>query len=256
MRRKGLWITLGLVVIATFIIIVTWQGVTTSAKTITKDDALSLIEERYKGSKVTNIELQQSAYHIKMTRESGIYEVSLNAENGDIISLKKLGDNSSGGDDRNKTIKNEKEIESILLLSSDDILSISKKTENQKDVYVAKVLENKEEYIVKVDAVTGSIVSKDKAEKTKEEKPKEENPKEENPEEGKQKEEDRPVAISKDEAIKIALEHVKGAVDDDIEIENIGGQTYYLIEIETDDDNEATVQVHTLTGKATISFDD
>lgn len=246
MRRKGLWITLGLVVIATFIIIVTWQGVTTSAKTITKEDALALIEERYKGSKVTNIELQQSAYHIKMTRESGIYEVSLNAENGDIISLKKLGDNSSGGDDRNKTIKNEKEIESILLLSSDDILSISKKNENQKDVYVAKVLENKEEYIVKVDAETGSIVSKDKAEKSKEE----------NPEEGKQKEEDPPVAISKDEAIKIALKHVKGTVDDDIEIENIGGQTYYLIEIETDDDNEATVQVHTLTGKPTISFDD
>lgn len=64
------------------------------------------------------------------------------------------------------------------------------------------------------------------------------------------------MAISKDEAIKIALKHVKGTVDDDIEIENIGGQTYYLIEIETDDDNEATVQVHTLTGKPTISFDD
>lgn len=242
MRKKWIWITFSLIVLVAVIIVVSWKGLSTSAEAITKEEARSIIEERYLNSKVTNINLQKDAYRINMTKDNGEYEVALNAENGEILSLKKVGKSGtdSGENDENNendnNIINEKEIEKILLESSDEILSLERKLDKEKEIYVAKVKENKEEFTIKVDAETGSIVSKDKVER----------PKEENAQK----------AISKEEAVKIALEYVNGTVDDDIETENIGGQTYYLIEIETDDDREATVQVHAITGKATISYDD
>lgn len=236
MRKKWIWIIFSLIVLVAVIIVVSWKGLSTSAEAITKEEARSIIEERYSNSKVKSINLQKDAYRINMTKDNGEYEVALNAENGEILSLKKVGKSGTDSGENDNNIINEKEIEKILLESSDEILSLERKLDKEKEIYVAKVKENKEEFTIKVDAETGSIVSKDKVER----------PKEENAQK----------AISKEEAVKIALEYVNGTVDDDIETENIGGQTYYLIEIETDDDREATVQVHAITGKATISYDD
>ena len=36
---------------------------------------------------------------------------------------------------------------------------------------------------------------------------------------------------------------------DDIEAKNVNGMTYYLVEIETNDDREATVEINAITGK-------
>lgn len=67
----------------------------------------------------------------------------------------------------------------------------------------------------------------------------------------------QPIFISEEEAAKTALEHVNGEVDD-VEIHIQDGQAYYLVEIETNDErDEATVQVHAITGEVmSITWDD
>ena len=44
---------------------------------------------------------------------------------------------------------------------------------------------------------------------------------------------------------------------DDIEAKNINGMTYYLVEIETNDDREATVEINAITGQInSLTWDD
>ena len=62
--------------------------------------------------------------------------------------------------------------------------------------------------------------------------------------------------LTEEEAIKIALENVNGKVDD-VDLEHSGGLTYYLVEIEQANDQEATVQINAISGKVmTITWDD
>jgi uncharacterized membrane protein YkoI len=65
-----------------------------------------------------------------------------------------------------------------------------------------------------------------------------------------------PTIITEDEAISIALQNVNGEFDD-IKLKQSGDLTYYLVEIETDDRKEATVQIHAISGELlSISWDD
>src|SRR5699024_2848866 len=62
--------------------------------------------------------------------------------------------------------------------------------------------------------------------------------------------------ISEKEAIQIALNTVKGEVDD-VDLERSNGQLYYFIEVETTEDTEAEIQIHAITGEViSIEWDD
>lgn len=62
--------------------------------------------------------------------------------------------------------------------------------------------------------------------------------------------------ISKEEAISIALSQVKGEIDD-VDIEQSNGLIYYLVEIEANDEKEATVQINAISGEVmSITWDD
>lgn len=62
--------------------------------------------------------------------------------------------------------------------------------------------------------------------------------------------------ISEAEAISIALTKVKGEVDD-VDLEQSGGESYYLVSIETVNGEEGTVQIHAITGEVmSITWDD
>ncbi|KAB2337092.1 hypothetical protein F7731_05555 [Cytobacillus depressus] len=64
------------------------------------------------------------------------------------------------------------------------------------------------------------------------------------------------VIIKKEEAIKIALKQIKGKIDD-VNLESNGSLNYYLVEIETKDDKEVTVQINAITGEViSITSDD
>jgi uncharacterized membrane protein YkoI len=68
--------------------------------------------------------------------------------------------------------------------------------------------------------------------------------------------EEPPKRLSEKEAVEIAQTQVQGEVDD-IWLETENNQTYYLIKIETNDDREATVQIHAITGDVmSVAWDD
>lgn len=75
-------------------------------------------------------------------------------------------------------------------------------------------------------------------------------------EETQMEEEEPPKNITSEEAIKIALDTVYGEVDD-VDLEDENGQLYYFIEIETNDDLEAEIQIHAISGEViSIEWDD
>lgn len=65
-----------------------------------------------------------------------------------------------------------------------------------------------------------------------------------------------PLLLTESEAARIALQHIPGELDD-VDLEQSGGVAYYLVEIERDDDMEATVQIHAITGEImSVTWDD
>ena len=62
--------------------------------------------------------------------------------------------------------------------------------------------------------------------------------------------------LTEAEAREIAKEQVNGSVDQ-IWLETNGEQTYYLVQIKTNDDREAIVQIHAITGNVvSVTWDD
>ncbi|KAA0546321.1 peptidase M4 [Bacillus sp. BGMRC 2118] len=62
--------------------------------------------------------------------------------------------------------------------------------------------------------------------------------------------------LSEEEVIAIALGKVNGEIDE-IELEQSGGLTYYLVEINVEDKEEATIQINSITGEViSITWDD
>jgi uncharacterized membrane protein YkoI len=65
-----------------------------------------------------------------------------------------------------------------------------------------------------------------------------------------------PKRLTEPEAVKIAITQVQGDVDD-IWLETENNQTYYFVKIETNDDREAIVQIHAITGEVmSVTWDD
>ena len=65
-----------------------------------------------------------------------------------------------------------------------------------------------------------------------------------------------PKRLTEEQAKNAALKEVPGTVDD-IEAKNVNGMTYYLVEIETNDDREATVEINAITGQInSLTWDD
>src|SRR5699024_6376745 len=174
------------------------------------------------------------------------------------------------------------EIEEIILNDSDgEIESITKVNKNNTAFYDA-VLKNKENLVTyQVNGKTGEIVDKKEepitsikmndaptkeANDQKKQVAKKETPAKqaapakkapaEKKAEAKPAKQEKPKNISEKKAIQIALDTVKGEVDD-VDLERSNGQLYYFIEVETAEDTEAEIQIHAITGEViSIEWDD
>jgi uncharacterized membrane protein YkoI len=79
---------------------------------------------------------------------------------------------------------------------------------------------------------------------------------EEEPVEPTPSKEEPPSQITEQEAIGIALEKMAGTVEE-VDLEESNGISYYLVEIEANDQQEATIQVHSITGEIiSVTWDD
>jgi uncharacterized membrane protein YkoI len=116
-------------------------------------------------------------------------------------------------------------------------------------------------YEVEIDAVTGKIEGMKRTKKQGGSRPEhepEQPSQPETPTEAPEKSEPdgKPASIiTEKEAASIALSRVNGEIDD-IELGEKGGISYYLVEVETEDD-DATVQINAISGEVmSISWED
>lgn len=243
MRKKtAVWLGVSLVtILILFIGFQQWHALNPAAESLSKDEAQALIENRYDG-KVTNIRLSNDQYLIEMNRNQIFYQIILDAQRGDVVSFSKMGKQVSqieGDSEKTNTeqgslkAKTEEEIREIISSEvTGELVSFEKISEGGKSIYKAIVMEKEQKTILKVDAHSGEILLR--------------------------KTEGKPNAnvLTEDDASKIALKNVKGFVDD-IDLETTDDLTYYLVEVETEDEREAIIQIHAITGNVlSITWDD
>lgn len=133
--------------------------------------------------------------------------------------------------------------------------------QEQQNVYIIVIKLETGTYEVKIDRKTGEIGTlaqiQSNVEKTPEEQSQQETPATQAPETPADDTKEEPTQpITEEEAVAIALQSIKGIVDE-VETEQVGGVTYYLIEIEREDGQEGIVQIHGITGAViSITWDD
>ncbi|MCH1627027.1 PepSY domain-containing protein [Ferdinandcohnia quinoae] len=181
MKQPKLIMVVVSVLLVAFII---WQAtkINTSAKPLTGAEAGKLVQDMYSGD-IVEIKQFSDVYNIQIKLETGLYQVEINRNSGDISALTRI----ATGETAKEPIQNEE--------------------------------------------------------------PNDEDDSEQSPQEASN-------GITENEAKVIALQQVKGDVDD-VDIEQLGGITFYLVEIEREDGEDATVQINAITGEVhTIRWDD
>ncbi|WP_053475082.1 PepSY domain-containing protein [Cytobacillus solani] len=182
--RKKLWLWIaGSVVLLAFLFIglQQWGRVTTSADSMSQEEAADLVEKRYKGD-ITKIVQNKDEYIIEMDRNQMIYEIKLNASNGEVLSFSKIGSRKKENEKEPSEGKSDQEIQQDLekdgeqqtpqLLSESDAKEIAlKKVEGIVDdidlessgdlTYYLVEIETADdrEAVVEIHATTGKILS-------------------------------------------------------------------------------------------------
>lgn len=217
------------------LIAVGWQItlLVTSAEPLSEVEASERVQEMYSAD-IVAIKTLDNIYQISIHLNTGTYDVNIDRKTGEISSLTRTATQDESINNKELT---EAEIkEDILDQQIGEIKKIEKKQEGEQTFYYVVVKQGVNQIRLKLHAFTGEIV--------------------ELTPETPSKAKEQATRLTKEEAIKIALENVNGKVDD-VDLEHSGGLTYYLVEIEQANDQEATVQINAISGKVmTITWDD
>ncbi|MCM3439679.1 PepSY domain-containing protein [Metabacillus halosaccharovorans] len=219
-RRK--WIMLfGCIAIVGVALLTTVQlwGQTSEAQALTEGEAKERALDKYTGEIIETTK-KDNEYHFVLKAETGTYLIVIHATNGDVVSITQQEKNNEQKPDGNSEnpenpltedevkakISSQGTLKSIELIQSAESSSY----------YQAIVQRENEEHTLTIDPYTGKVTNSTKTSQR---------------------------LLSEKEAVNLALEEVNGEVDDVDFIESDGQTPYYLIEIETDDEREATIQI-------------
>ncbi|MDF2858744.1 MAG: hypothetical protein K0Q87_4595 [Neobacillus sp.] len=228
------WALIGsLTVVSILILWLQFDKLSPTTDMLTKDEAEKLIHERYQGT-VTQIKIDSQQYQIEMKKQNKLYLIKMDAVSGKVLSFTLTSPTTETPPEKPVKELSEDEIRTIIQNEvKGSITSIERINNNQEPIYKAVVNEADKQTTITVDAISGKILST-QSDVIKE----------------------APKTLTEQEAGKIALEQIPGTIDD-ILLETKNEQTYYLVEIETQDDREAIVQIHAITGKVlSITLDD
>lgn len=200
-----------------------------SSKPLTEEELKSAALTKYPGEIIRTTK-SENEYEIDMQMENGVYAISMDTNNGTILSLKQIATEevplaveTLTEAQIKKKIATQGEIQSVLFI-------------NEKNPYYEVVVhKGNVEFNLKVDPYNGDIIDSSQA-------PVEAPVSTEN------------ILITEKEALTIAATHLKGIADDDAELHQPTGQPpYYLVEVEIEngeeEDREAVVEVDAYTGK-------
>lgn len=200
-----------------------------SSKPLTEEELKSAALTKYPGEIIRSTK-SENEYEIDMQMENGVYAISMDTNNGTILSLKQISTEevplaveTLTEAQIKKEIATQGEIQSVLFI-------------NEKTPYYEVVVHKENvEFNLKVDPYNGAIIDSSQS-------PIEAPVSTEN------------ILITEKEALTIAATHLKGMADDDAELHQPTGQPpYYLVEVEIEngeeEDREAVVEVDAYTGK-------
>lgn len=217
------WMISLVVLMLAVTVFVVWiiQDRFSSPDELTVDEATKKIETLYGGS-VESFDEKDDIFYMAFEKNNETYELQIDAETGNILSLNKTESNL------NKTVKTKEEIRTLLNSQNNGtIQSITFQNNDENPQYIIEVTEQERLKTLVVNAITGAIIS--------------ENVKEQNAQS------DTSVVITSDEAKQIALSQLNGTVEYiAYEESNDGG--YYLVEIDGNNEEE-TFQIHAVSGK-------
>ena len=200
-----------------------------SSKPLTEEELKSAALTKYPGEIIRTTK-SENEYEIDMQMENGVYAISMDTNNGTILSLKQIATEevplaveTLTEAQIKKKIATQGEIQSVLFI-------------NEKNPYYEVVVHKENvEFNLKVDPYNGAIIDSSQS-------PIEDPVSTEN------------ILITEKEALTIAATHLKGTADDDAELHQPTGQPpYYLVEVEIEngeeEDREAVVEIDAYTGK-------
>ena len=222
--KKVLFTVLAVVLLA--VLASQFPGVRTSAEPMTKAEAKELVKSRYNGE-IVEINTSRDMYHITIKLDTGTYNIQIDRSKGEVQKVARLTEETAPQE------KTEGEIREIALKEEPgEITKLEKGSEGEREVYHVVVQTDTSSTEMMIDPYSGEIIKSDTAERT------------------------TTQPITEEEAVQIALKQVKGKVDD-VDLKDSDGQIYYLVDIEVNDDVDATVQIHAITGEVmTLTWDD
>ncbi|WHY02141.1 PepSY domain-containing protein [Neobacillus sp. DY30] len=234
-KLSWFWVTMCTIIVV--IVFVSWQQfgkLSPSADMLTKKEAEELVQDRYQG-KVTLLKLADQQYQVELQKQTKLYVIKLDAKSGKILSFDERSESTTPTPDSPlKGELPEEELKQIVLNTvNGSLVSFEKIVTNQHSSYKAIVNEADKQTTIIVDASSGAILSTTSTLIN-----------------------EPPKRLTENEAVTIAKSQVQGELDD-IWLATEGNQTFYLVKIETNDDREATVQIHAITGDVlSVSWDD
>lgn len=232
-NKKWIW-TAAVTLVLALIVIVGFQlwAPSLSAQSLTEDEANKAALDKYPGD-ILKTTKSADEYHVEMQLETGVYHIRIDAKNGEVNSIKR-GEKPEEipKETPEKTAPKQltqKQVETIVS-SQGTVKSIDLVQENNNSYYKAVVSKNNENITLKVDSYSGDIISSTK---------------------------EKPRILTETEAITIAEEHVKGTVDEVDFYEPPNQTSYYLVEVEINEDQEAVLQIDAYTREIkNVSWED
>ncbi|QBP41648.1 PepSY domain-containing protein [Paenisporosarcina antarctica] len=205
-----------------------WK-LTSEEEIVTKEEIQSRIEQMY-GDSISNLIRKNDRYIAQINRRDGLYEIVADTSKGDIISITLLEQATK----QQLPIKTKEDIQSIVSREYEGTIErMVLSSEMEQPFYAVDIAKDETLITLTIDAVTGSILDSKKKQTTAEQ-----------------------ALISKDQAIIKANTQLTGEVQY-ITYEETSDGGYYLIEIESEDDREAVIQVHGVSGEIlSVTWDD
>lgn len=246
MRKINLRTTIIAVMIFLVATIGIWQLTKTypSAEPLSESDASKLVEDMYNGKIVGDITIEGEVYKVTFELETGIYEIYVNRESGEVTNLTKRP--------QEEPLKELTEADIREIVGSEvagEIEKIERKAEENHTYFYVQVQGNEGILNYKLDAITGEIVEVIQPENIAQPDTPVKEPTDPSNETVRR--------ITEKEAIQIALQQISGEVDE-VELEEKNGQPYYFVDIENEEkEEEGTVQIHAISGDViTIVWDE
>ncbi|SEQ55186.1 PepSY domain-containing protein [Piscibacillus halophilus] len=273
MKERIIWMLGGAIItVVVFVLAQQFLFGTTSAEQISQEEAEQIVLDTYSGDIEEVIE-DVKHYSIKVKLPSGSYIVIVNKQSGELEEIRSHQTAQSDEKEQDSVGEEEKTEEDVEEPSNEDEQEESNSVpdkENNGDHEIVKEpeqefltkdeilkelqdeyegefqsiefmdeerpyygveIEDKNEFIhLMIDAQTGEVTDEQIELKTQ-------------------------TPISQEEAIDIALDKQSGEIED-FEYKEINGTLYYIIEIETENDQDVTMRINALNGEVTVIWDD